>query len=80
MSTTLNRSAAKRENFRRVAGKRLNTALDAIDRLRPTANRGNYEYSEEQIAKVVGSLRAAVDELEQAYLTSGARERRRVEL
>ena len=58
---------SKADKFKALAEKRTAKALTAIATLRGTANKNNYEYTEEQAAKIVAALRAEVDQVEAAY-------------
>lgn len=58
---------SKSDRFKRVASKRTNDALRAIDGLLNTANTANYEYSAEQAEKIVTTLTEAVDRLSKRY-------------
>jgi len=49
-----------REKFVRLANKRVNTALKALQLIGNLSNRSNYEYTEDDVSKV---LKALQDEL-----------------
>lgn len=67
------------ERFRKVASHRANRALDYMEALLKTADRGRYSYTQEQAAQIVNLLTQAVDQIAAAY--SGQRNARlRVEL
>ena len=55
------------ERFRKVAGHRANRALDYMEALLRTSDRGRYSYTEEQVAEILGKLRQATDQLAAAY-------------
>lgn len=55
------------DRFKRVAGNRTAKALDAIGIIAGTSKKTNYEYTEEQAAKIVTALRSKVDEVERAF-------------
>lgn len=61
----------KAEAFTRIALRRTNKALDAIALLRGLSNKGNYEYTAEQTAKIVSALRAGVDKVESDFAAGG---------
>jgi hypothetical protein len=73
------REYERAESFKRVAGRRANLALDNIERLINTADRGRYAYNERQTAEIVETLRKALDRLEAAYASKGPN-RPRIEL
>ena len=75
----LEREVENAERFRRVAGKRTNSALKTLASLTKTANRGNYHYSERQVEVILSTLRQAVDRLEASY-AGKADDQLRVEL
>lgn len=52
----MKRTETKNERFIRVATKRANKIVDAMDTLRPLSNRQVYEYTDEQIDKVFNHL------------------------
>lgn len=55
------------DRFKRVAGNRTAKALDAIGIIAGTSKKTNYEYTDEQAAKIVTALRSKVDEVERAF-------------
>lgn len=54
------------DKFKRLANQRTNKALKYIDMLKNLASR-QYEYTDEQVAIILGALRGEVDELEAAF-------------
>lgn len=74
---TPERELERIDRFRRIASGRANRALEQIERLITTADRGRYSYTDEQVAEIVGKLRQAVDQVEIAY---SQKRRLRVEL
>lgn len=62
---------SKDVRFRRVAGSRTAAALAAIDKLAGTANKSNYEYTPEQVSKIVDALTARVDSLKERFAQGG---------
>jgi hypothetical protein len=52
----------KRGDFRRLAERRTIATLDMIRKLENLSNRANYDYTEEEVAKVFGRLTDAIDE------------------
>lgn len=57
----------KREKFTRLAEARMNNALKQIELLGNLANTSAYEYSEEDVSKMLKTLRKAVSDLEDAF-------------
>lgn len=64
----------KAEAFRRVAGRRTNNVLKGIEQLQRTANRNTYEYSDDQVEKILTAVDKAVENLHSAF--SAARRER----
>lgn len=69
----------KRAAFRRLAQNRTNATLDMIRKLENLSNRGNYDYTESEIAKIFDTLRTALNEAEGKF-ARGARGRSPFEL
>ncbi len=57
----------KAARFRRVAAPRVQRVLDSLDNLAKCSNRNNYEYSGEEITKMLRVIRAKVKKLEQRF-------------
>lgn len=57
----------KAEKFARLATSRTNKALDAIAALGGLAAKGNYEYTEEQVAKIFTALEAELSKLQTKF-------------
>jgi len=53
--------------FRRLANRRVPQALKRLDAVANLATRANYDYSDEQAARIVVVLREAVNELERKF-------------
>ena len=51
---------SKADAFRRLANKRMTVALDKIRLVGNLSSRGNYEYTDEQVAKIEATLHDAV--------------------
>jgi acyl-homoserine lactone acylase PvdQ len=58
---------SKADRFKRVAGARTTALLKAFDHLENTANKGTYEWTDDQASKVIAALRERVDRLERRY-------------
>lgn len=61
------RQKVNRERFQRLAPKRTNRALKAIDRVGQMSNTGAYRYTDDEAQKIVAALRSAVDGVEAAF-------------
>lgn len=58
---------SKEAKFRRLGVARTNQAVKRLKQLANLANRANYHYTEEQIAKILAAVREAVKRLEAAF-------------
>ena len=61
-----NPSESKADKFKRLAEPRVENALKKLKIIGNLAGSG-YEYSGDQVAKILGNLKAAVDELEKKF-------------
>ena len=48
--------SAKRERFINIAGRRVQKVLDDIDSLSKCANKSTYEYSDEEVKKMIKAI------------------------
>ena len=55
---------SKREKFVRLAENRMNNVLTGIDLLGNLANSNNYDFTQEDLTKIVKTLKSAVNDLE----------------
>ncbi|MBP5444818.1 MAG: hypothetical protein J6Y28_01475 [Acholeplasmatales bacterium] len=60
----------KREKFVRLAESRMNNALKQIELLSNLSNTRAYEYSKEDVDKIIKALKNAVSDLEKTYAAS----------
>jgi len=60
-------SRDKREAFRRLAESRTNECLETIRKIKNLSNRGNYEYTAEQVEKVFSTIREALEDAENKF-------------
>ncbi len=60
----------KREKFVRLAEKRMDNILKGIELMRNLANTNNYEYTQEDLNKIIKTLKSAVSDLEHTYNVS----------
>lgn len=67
MSTPAVEEITKADRFRRNASRRATKALQQIDLLMHTADKRTYEYTDEQVDKLIGALRDRVDKLEATF-------------
>jgi len=64
MHDTINLRSIK---FRALAEQRVSKVLNTIQRIGNLSRRPTYEYSQEQVAKMFGAMRAALDEAEAKF-------------
>jgi hypothetical protein len=64
MHDTINLRSIK---FRALAEQRVSKVLNIIQRIGNLSRRPTYEYSQEQVAKIFGAMRAALDEAESKF-------------
>lgn len=57
----------KRDRFRNVASKRVQKVLDSIESLSKCANKNNYEYMDEEVAKMMKVIKEQVRILEMTF-------------
>jgi len=60
----------KREKFVRLAEKRMDTVLKGINLLGNLSNSNNYDYTQEDLNKIIKALKTAVNDLEHTYNSS----------
>src|SRR3954454_17806573 len=61
----------KADRFRRIAGKRTGDALAAIEKGGHTPRSATYEYTDEQVEKIVKALHHKVDAVQQVLKNGG---------
>ena len=66
----------KREKFVRLAESRMNNALKQIELLSNLSNTRAYEYTKEDIDKMVKTLKSAVSDLEKNFLANTNKSKR----
>lgn len=57
----------KRDRFRSVAGRRVQKIMDQIDSLAKCSNRSNYDYNEDDVAKMLRAIKDKIKMLELSY-------------
>lgn len=64
----------KREKFVRLAEKRMDSILKGIELMGNLSNTNNYEFTQEDLNKIIKTLKLAVSDLEHVYnATSGVK-------
>lgn len=58
---------SKTEKFRRLANSRVNNAIKDMDLICNLANKSNYDYTQEDVDKILRALKAAYTEVEKAF-------------
>ena len=65
---------SKEDRFKRLAEQRVPAALKRISLIAKLSNRGSYVYTDEQVQKIIASLREEVNRVEAAFTkTSGSK-------
>jgi len=64
------RKEAKAAKFKEIGAKRTNVALEKIGLLSNLANKNSYEFTAEEVEKMVGALKNAVKNVEAAFETA----------
>ncbi len=59
--------ALKRERFKNVASKRVQKVLDSIDSLAKCSNRNNYDYTDEDVTKMLKAVKEQIKILEISF-------------
>ncbi|SOB72259.1 Hypothetical protein EHLA_1540 [Anaerobutyricum hallii] len=62
---------SKRDKFIRLAEKRMDNILKGIDLMGNLSNSNNYEYTQEDLNKIIRTLKSAVSDLEHKYNVAG---------
>ena len=57
----------KADRFKRVAAPRVQRVLDSIDNLSKCSNKRNYEYTTEDVRRMLGAIKRRVRVLEQLF-------------
>ena len=58
---------SRRERFEDVAQRRTNNALNSIRLIANCANKHNYEYSRDDVQKIISALKREVSDLQSAF-------------
>jgi len=70
----INMAGVKRSNFVRLAEARVNRALRTIRTIGNLSNKSNYEYTEEDIRKIMSALNREVAEVKNRFKNQGIRD------
>lgn len=65
-ATEVKEIESKDAKFKRLAVVRMNKVLEFMEKLEGLSNKNIYEYTPEQVEKIVSTLRSKVDKLERA--------------
>jgi len=60
-------SNIKRDRFINVASRRVQKILDGLDSLAKCANRSNYDFTDEEVTKMIKAIKEKTKALESAY-------------
>lgn len=60
-----------RDRFKRIAGYRTARAIESIRNIGGTANENNYEYTDDQVRKIIGALTAEIETLQETFRNKG---------
>jgi len=66
----------KQERFARLANHRVNNAIKRIGQLRSLANRVQYDYTADEVNKIVGAVQDAVNAVRTAFAAGSVSEHR----
>lgn len=67
MADTPAPTVSKADKFKTLANTRTGKAMNGIATIRGLANKANYEYTPEQVAKILAALRGEIDILEKVF-------------
>lgn len=57
----------KRDRFKNVASKRVQKVLDSLESLSKCSNRNNYDYTEDDVSKMLKAIKEQIKLLEISY-------------
>ena len=72
MEPTASGPSNRRAKFAELASKRVNRATQTIRTIGNLSNRSNYEWTEQDVKKIVRELRKAVREVEDRFSNKGS--------
>lgn len=64
---TTENAGTRRLRFEKIASKRVQKVLDDINVLANCSNRNNYEYSDEDVKKMMNAIKRQIKQLEMAF-------------
>lgn len=64
------KSSTKKDRFKNVAGRRVQKVLDDLESLSKCANKSTYEYSEEEVRKLLRAINEKVGLVKAAFSAS----------
>lgn len=68
MKQNLNKNTeTRRERFKRIAERRVNTILDNLDSLGKCSNKKYYEYTDKDVRKIFNELNNKIKEIKSLY-------------
>lgn len=70
----------KTASFKTIAARRANNVVKQLELLGNTANRGNYEYTDEQVEKVFEAISEAYDICKAKFATKAAKDKKVITL
>lgn len=74
MWVILMKEETKREKFIRLAENRVNSTIKEINLIGNLANKSNYEYSKEDVDKIIKTLKKSVSDLESKFTSKNRSE------
>lgn len=66
---------SKRENFVRLAEARVSRAMQSISVIGNLSNRGNYEYSDDDLRKIIKALTTEIDTMSMRFRNAESKPR-----
>ena len=64
------KASAKKERFKNVAGRRVQKVLDDLDSLSKCANRSTYDYTDDEVRKMIKAITEKVALLKASFSAS----------
>ena len=61
------KATAKKDRFKNVAGRRVQKVLDDLESLSKCANKSTYEYTNEEVNKLMRAIKEKVKQLDAAF-------------
>jgi hypothetical protein len=57
----------KKERFKKVASRRVGQVLESLEKLSRCSDRNNYDYTDEEVSKMVKAIKEGIELLERAF-------------